>query len=130
MASYAESNSNLLRSEEFGYGSETHPRSRVCKSYLTSETTLEVMLMCHRINRLMFDLLTKPKEFSTSIKRTTASIASITLFGHRAPDFESFWAYVSLQVHSPRDAADLTSTGCLYCDGSGKTSPTCHSTLS
>ncbi|KAF6840287.1 cytochrome p450 [Colletotrichum plurivorum] len=47
------------------------------------------------VNRLMFDLLTKPEEFSTSIKRATASIASILLFGHRAPDFDSFWAHVS-----------------------------------
>ncbi|KAK2611835.1 hypothetical protein N8I77_005156 [Diaporthe amygdali] len=45
------------------------------------------------VNRLMFDLLTKPEQFSSSVKRTTASIASITLFGHRAPNFESFWAY-------------------------------------
>ncbi|KAF6823682.1 cytochrome p450 [Colletotrichum musicola] len=45
------------------------------------------------VNRLMFDLLTKPEEFSTSIKRATASIASILLFGQRAPDFDSFWAH-------------------------------------
>lgn len=84
------------------------------------------MLIYHRVNRLMFDLVTKPEEFSTSIKRTTASIASITLFGHRAPDFDSFWAYVSLQAHSSWNIADFTSTGCLHCDGSGKNIPICQ----
>ncbi|KAK1573711.1 cytochrome P450 2D18 [Colletotrichum navitas] len=42
---------------------------------------------------LMYDLLNKPEEFTQSIKRTTASIASITLFGNRATDWGSFWAY-------------------------------------
>ncbi|TDZ38246.1 Cytochrome P450 monooxygenase yanC [Colletotrichum spinosum] len=45
------------------------------------------------VNRLMFDLLTRPEQFANSVKRTTASVASITLFGHRAPEFDSFWAY-------------------------------------
>ncbi|KAK2007388.1 cytochrome P450 2D18 [Colletotrichum eremochloae] len=42
---------------------------------------------------LMYELLSKPEEFTQSVKRTTASIASITLFGNRATDWGSFWAY-------------------------------------
>ncbi|KAK2054685.1 cytochrome P450 2D18 [Colletotrichum caudatum] len=42
---------------------------------------------------LMYDLLNKPEEFTQSVKRTTASIASITLYGNRATDWGSFWAY-------------------------------------
>ncbi|KAK1977502.1 cytochrome P450 2D18 [Colletotrichum cereale] len=45
------------------------------------------------VARLMYELLDKPEEFAQSVKRTTASIASITLFGNRATDWGSFWAY-------------------------------------
>ncbi|KAK1522872.1 cytochrome P450 2D18 [Colletotrichum paranaense] len=45
------------------------------------------------ISVLMHDLLEKPDEFMESVKRTTASIATITIFGQRAPSWESFWAY-------------------------------------
>ncbi|KAL0937329.1 cytochrome p450 [Colletotrichum truncatum] len=45
-------------------------------------------------NRMVCDLLEKPKDFRPLIKRTTASIASITIYGHRAPDPESFWGCV------------------------------------
>ncbi|KAK7441119.1 cytochrome P450 2D18 [Colletotrichum acutatum] len=45
------------------------------------------------ISFLMYDLLKKPDEFMKSVKRTTASIATITIFGQRAPSWESFWAY-------------------------------------
>ena len=43
----------------------------------------------------MLDLLTKPEEFRESVNRTTASNSTITLFGHRAPDLDSYWGYVS-----------------------------------
>ncbi|KAF6811973.1 cytochrome P450 2D18 [Colletotrichum sojae] len=45
------------------------------------------------ISQLMFDLLERPGDFRNSVKRTTASIATITLYGHRAPRFESFWGH-------------------------------------
>ncbi|KAH7407061.1 cytochrome P450 oxidoreductase-like protein [Phaeosphaeria sp. MPI-PUGE-AT-0046c] len=44
------------------------------------------------INRLILDLLEKPDEFGASIKRTSASIASIILYGFRASSSDSFWA--------------------------------------
>ncbi|KAK2005730.1 cytochrome P450 2D18 [Colletotrichum eremochloae] len=47
------------------------------------------------VARLMFDLMEKPEQFHECIQRTTASISSITLFGHQAPDRGSFWADIS-----------------------------------
>jgi hypothetical protein len=43
----------------------------------------------------MLDLLDKPEEFRLSVQRTSASIASIVLYGHRAPEWDNFWASVS-----------------------------------
>ncbi|KXH40283.1 cytochrome P450 2D18 [Colletotrichum salicis] len=37
----------------------------------------------------------EPNGFMESVKRTTASIATVTIFGQRAPSWESFWAYAS-----------------------------------
>ena len=70
----------------------------------------------------MFDLLTKPEQFRESIKRTTASISTITLFGHRAPDLDSYWGYVrqaTYQVnvadfHRPCIAPSTRSAGPSY----------------
>ncbi|KAK2025657.1 cytochrome P450 [Colletotrichum zoysiae] len=45
------------------------------------------------VARLMSDLLAKPERFQEYIKRTTASVASITIYGHLATDWGSFWAY-------------------------------------
>ncbi|KAK1991628.1 cytochrome P450 2D18 [Colletotrichum falcatum] len=45
------------------------------------------------IATFMHDLLVKPEEFTHSLRRATASVASITLFGHRATEWGSFWAY-------------------------------------
>ncbi|OHF02015.1 cytochrome P450 2D18 [Colletotrichum orchidophilum] len=53
---------------------------------------------------LMHDLLEKPDEFMENVKRTTASIASITIFGQRATDWNSFWAYA---VYITMDAVSL-----------------------
>ncbi|GJC77449.1 cytochrome P450 monooxygenase yanC [Colletotrichum liriopes] len=50
------------------------------------------------IARLMHDLLEKPTKFRESVKRTTASVASITIYGHLAPDWGSFWAYISKAI--------------------------------
>jgi hypothetical protein len=43
----------------------------------------------------MLDLLEKPEDFRLSVQRASASIASIVLYGQRAPVWESFWASVS-----------------------------------
>ncbi|KAK1993435.1 cytochrome P450 [Colletotrichum falcatum] len=55
------------------------------------------------VARLMFDLLGKPEEFRQSIRRTTASVASITIYGHLAPEWGNFWAsavYVAMEAIS------------------------------
>ncbi|CAO2651395.1 Nn.00g039650.m01.CDS01 [Neocucurbitaria sp. VM-36] len=44
------------------------------------------------ICQLINDLLITPDDFFKHIKRTTASVASIVLFGHRGPTFDDFWA--------------------------------------
>lgn len=43
----------------------------------------------------MFDLLETPKDFAQHVMRTTASMGSIVLYGHRAPNYENFWGSVS-----------------------------------
>lgn len=57
--------------------------------------------MIGRIAVLMRDLLEKPEDFQTSIKRTMGSIASIITHGHRAPDWDSLWAYVRVTFSGP-----------------------------
>jgi cytochrome P450 len=42
---------------------------------------------------LMADLLNEPKGFYNHIRRYTASVASVLVFGSRGPTFESFWAH-------------------------------------
>ncbi|OBR05399.1 Cytochrome P450 2D18 [Colletotrichum higginsianum IMI 349063] len=56
------------------------------------DTTLKTVQEAE-VATLLHDLLERPEQFTTSVKRTTASIASIALFGHRAVDWASFWAY-------------------------------------
>jgi hypothetical protein len=50
----------------------------------------------------MLDLLEEPEDFGESIKRTSASIASIILYGFRATSSDSFWATVrpAIPCHS------------------------------
>jgi hypothetical protein len=47
----------------------------------------------------MLDLLDKPEDFRLSVRRASASIASIVLYGQRAPVWQSFWASVSLHFN-------------------------------
>ncbi|KAI3558589.1 cytochrome P450 2D18 [Colletotrichum abscissum] len=69
------------------------------------------------ISVLMHDLLEKPDEFMESVKRTTASIATITIFGQRAPSWESFWAYCLFQsLHE--NSADLVKVSTILEPGS------------
>ncbi|KZL68134.1 cytochrome P450 [Colletotrichum tofieldiae] len=56
------------------------------------DTTLKAVQEAE-VARLMYDLLEKPEEFTQDVKRATASIASITMYGHSAKDWGSFWAY-------------------------------------
>ncbi|KAF2125588.1 cytochrome P450 oxidoreductase-like protein [Dothidotthia symphoricarpi CBS 119687] len=50
------------------------------------------------ITTLMHDLLEKPAEFRSCIKRTTGSVASIMIFGNRASSWDSFWAQLTKAV--------------------------------
>ncbi|KAL5352910.1 hypothetical protein ACLOAV_002858 [Pseudogymnoascus australis] len=49
---------------------------------------------------LMSDLLIDPKGFYNHVRRYTASVASVLVFGHRGPTFESFWAHGVYDVMS------------------------------
>lgn len=42
---------------------------------------------------LLADLLNEPKGFYNHIRRYTASVASVLVFGSRGPTFDSFWAH-------------------------------------
>jgi cytochrome P450 len=53
------------------------------------------VLTWNRISQLVHDILSTPDDFYSHIKRTTASIASIVIFGFRARSSNSFWAAVS-----------------------------------
>ncbi|KAF2113642.1 cytochrome P450 [Lophiotrema nucula] len=55
------------------------------------------------ICQMMRDLAASPEQFIFHLKRTTASVASIVVFGHRAPTWDSFWA------HSVYDVMDWIS---------------------
>ena len=57
----------------------------------------------NRITTLMHDLLVEPENFSKHIDRTTASSASIALFGQRAGTHDDFWATVSSLLKIPID---------------------------
>jgi hypothetical protein len=63
--------------------------------WVITSSMARVRLTPDRTNRLMLDLLEKPEEFDDSIKRTTASIIGIILYGFRATSPQSFWATVS-----------------------------------
>ena len=43
---------------------------------------------------MVYDLLETPEDFFNHVKRVTASVAAIVIFGHRAPTPDSFWTTV------------------------------------
>lgn len=45
---------------------------------------------------MMNDLIRDPANFYNHIKRVTASIACILVYGQRAPSYEDFWGHVSI----------------------------------
>ena len=47
--------------------------------------------------QLAYDLLETPDQFFHHIKRVTASVAAIVIFGFRAPTVHSFWTTVCLE---------------------------------
>ncbi|GKT90130.1 cytochrome P450 [Colletotrichum tofieldiae] len=67
-------------------------------SQFYSPKNLDTTLKAVQEAELMYDLLEKPEEFTQDVKRATASIASITMYGHSAKDWGSFWAYLSKAV--------------------------------
>lgn len=58
---------------------------------------------------LLADILNNPEGYYKHIKRTTSSVASAVVWGHRGPTMASFWAHV--RTASPWDLeAWLTDT--------------------
>jgi hypothetical protein len=47
------------------------------------------------MSQLLYDLLETPEQFFTHVKRTTASIGAIVMYGHRAPTYETPFGNVS-----------------------------------
>jgi hypothetical protein len=60
----------------------------------------------------MNNLLDNPDNFYHEVRRYTASVAAVLVFGHRGPTSDSFWARVS-QTLVIVDYNKLTRTGCL-----------------
>jgi len=58
---------------------------------------------------LMKDLLENPSGFYDHIRRYTASVGSVLVFGHRGPTFESFWAHGVYDVMSKVQSLDTLS---------------------
>jgi hypothetical protein len=63
------------------------PLKRFC-GFLTGLLDLRTIV-------LMNDLLETPNNFYKHVRRTTASIACILVFGQRAASYEAFWGHVS-----------------------------------
>jgi hypothetical protein len=53
-------------------------------------------LITIRLFQLAYDLLETPDDFFLHVKRLTAGIASIVVFGFRAATVDSYWATVCL----------------------------------
>ncbi|KAF1976357.1 cytochrome P450 2D18 [Bimuria novae-zelandiae CBS 107.79] len=62
-------------------------------------------------SQLMFDLLKTPEDFFGHVKRVTSSVASIVIFGFRAPTVDSWWATC---VYEAIDQINLASTPGTY----------------
>ena len=45
---------------------------------------------------LLTDILNNPEGYYSHIKRTTSSVASAVVWGHRGPTMGSFWAHVRI----------------------------------
>lgn len=71
---------------------------------------IPIALICYpRATVLMNDLLETPDDFFNHISRYTASVATSTVYGFRAPTFQSFWGHVSSTKHRGTGAQSLTS---------------------
>ncbi|OAG03879.1 cytochrome P450 oxidoreductase-like protein [Paraphaeosphaeria sporulosa] len=72
--------------------------SRKIAAHFVSPKNLDETVMAVQeaeASQLMHDLLNTPEDFFNHVKRVTASVASIVIFGFRAPTPDSFWATVS-----------------------------------
>jgi cytochrome P450 len=66
---------------------------KIVSTYLSPKNLDTVLqpIQVAEVSQLMYDLLTKPEGFYDSVKRTTASLSTITLFGHRALALTDYW---------------------------------------
>lgn len=73
------------------------------------------------VSSLLVQLLDKPRDFRESVKRTVASMGSIMFFGHRAPEWEGFWAHVNIAMFT-MGWLTIELAGWVSSHGSSKTS--------
>lgn len=62
----------------------------------------------------MHDLLEDPENFSDHIRRSTASAASIVIFGQRAKTRTDFWARVGVFLPSIQNVHAANSIQCPF----------------
>ena len=51
-----------------------------------------------RVGILLSHLLSTPANFYNDVRRTTASVANIIVWGHRGQTYEDFWGSVRFRV--------------------------------
>lgn len=80
-----------------GEGPLWRAERKIISTYLTPKNLDSVLapIQVAEVSQLMIDLLEKPESFRDCVKRTTASISTITLFGHRAPDLDTYWGHAA-----------------------------------
>ena len=62
--------------------------------YVTGLLRALELIQLRRVNYLMAQLLDQPDKFFHNVKRAAASIGTIMLYGHRAKEWDGFWASV------------------------------------
>jgi hypothetical protein len=70
----------------------------------------------------VYDLLETPEDFFNHVKRVTASVAAIVIFGHRAATPDSFWTTVCFQDFLLPGNRITNIQQCVY-DAMGMVSP-------
>ncbi|KAL5388329.1 hypothetical protein PMIN02_007761 [Paraphaeosphaeria minitans] len=88
--------------------------SRKIAAHFVSPKNLDETIMAIQeaeASQLMHDLLNAPEDFFNHVKRVTASVASIVIFGFRAPTPDSFWATC---VYDAIDQINLATTPGSY----------------
>jgi hypothetical protein len=73
---------------------EKHYRIQEAEFVIFTSDSNSYANLATRATVLLNDLLRTPDEFFDCVRRYTASVAAILVFGQRGATFKSFWAHV------------------------------------